>query len=162
MLKQAIVCDHEDEALVLTKAAKNEIKSLDGLHLFFLTDGTFPSGCQQQSVPTIFQTRVSMMLNGADLKDQEFAESQTSLTISRTILFNYEEHATTSAKSRYSLERDIPLPVIIGMKIHTERRSTKLMKRLFDLGLSVNYGRILQLEAICQLLCLRVSRAKGL
>jgi hypothetical protein len=154
MLKQAMACDHEGDVLVLAKAAKivrKEITNFEGFHF----DGTFPSNCQHQSVPSNLKTLVSMLLNGADLKDQDSTDSQASITISQTTLFNYKKHAATSAKSRHSLEMEPPLPLYIGMKIHTETRSKKLIGQLFDLGLSVSYDRVLQLEsqlatAVCE------------
>ena len=69
MLKQAMACDYEGDALLLAKAAKivhKDIVSYKGFHF----DGKFPSGCQQGSVPSTLKTLVSMLLNGADLKDQ--------------------------------------------------------------------------------------------
>ncbi len=57
MLKQAIACDYEGDALVLAKAAKivrREIVSYKGFHF----DGKFSSGCQQESVPSTLKTRV--------------------------------------------------------------------------------------------------------
>jgi len=68
MLKQAMTCDYEGDALLLAKAAKivrRDIVSYRGFHF----DGKFGSGCQQQSVPSTLKTLVSMLLNGADLKD---------------------------------------------------------------------------------------------
>ena len=60
-----------------------------------------------------------------------------------------------SVKSRHSLERETPLALYIGMNIHTETRSKKLITQLYDLGLSVSYDRVLQLEsqlttAVCE------------
>jgi len=43
----------------------------------------------------------------------------------------------------------------IGIKVHTETRSKKLITQLYGLGLSVSYDRVLQLEsqlatAVCE------------
>ena len=75
MLKQAMACDYERDALLLAKTAKlvqKEIVSNSG----FTFDGRFPSGCQQGSVPSTLKTLVSMVLNGPDLKDQDSIDSQ--------------------------------------------------------------------------------------
>ncbi len=45
------------------------------------------------------------------------------------------------------LDREPPLPLYIGLKIHTETRSKKIITHLHDLGLSVSYDRVLQLES---------------
>ena len=141
-------------ALLLAKAAKivhKEIVNSSGFHF----DGIFPSGCQHGSVPTDIKTMVSMLLYGADLKDQDSTDSQANLTISQTILFNFNKHVSPSGKSRHFLEREPPLAPYIGMNIHTETRSKKLITQLYDLGLSVSYDRVLQLEsqlttAVCE------------
>ena len=53
------------------------------------------------------------------------------------------------------MQREPPLPLYIGMKIHTETRSKKLVNHLYDLGLSVSYDRVLENEsqlttAVCE------------
>lgn len=88
---------------------------------------------------------VSMLLNG-DLKRQDSTDSQKCLTISQTILFNCRKKAPTAAKSRHSFYREPLLPLYIGLNVHTQTRSKKLITQLYDLGLSVSYVRILQLE----------------
>lgn len=123
LLKQAMKCDYEGDALLLAKCAKivriKEIVSYKGFHF----DGKFPPGCQQESMPSSLKTLVSMLLNGADLKDQDAIDSQANLTVSQTILFNFNKCVSSSPKSRHSLDREPPLPLYIGMKIHTETRS---------------------------------------
>ena len=154
MLKQATACDYESEALLLAKVAKIIRKEIVS-HKGFYFDGKFPSGCQQVSLPSTLKTLVSMLLYGANLKDQDSTDSQAILTISQTILFNFNKQASSTTKSRHSFEREPPLPLYIGMKIHTETRSKKLITQLYDLGLSVSYDRVLQLEsqlatAVCE------------
>ena len=83
-----------------------------------------------------------MLLNGIDLKDNDCTDSQRVLTVSQTILFNYNTKPTSSAiKFRHSIRtnREPPLPLFIGLKVHTETRSKKMIMHLYDLGLSVSY-----------------------
>lgn len=146
MLQQAMSCDYEHDVLLLAKTAKlvrKEIASYTGFHF----DGNFPSGCQEQSVPTVLKTLVCMILNGADVSDQDAIYSQANLTICQTIVFNCKKHVSASMKSRHSLERETPLPLYIGMKIHTDTRSKETVKQLHQLGLSVSYDRVLQIES---------------
>jgi hypothetical protein len=100
MPKQTMACNYEGDALLLFKIAKivrKDIASYKG----FSFDGKFSSGCQQQSVPSTLKTLVSMLLYGADLRDQDYTDSQANLTILQTILFNFKKHASF-AKSRHS------------------------------------------------------------
>ena len=127
----------------------------------FHFNGSFPPGCQQESVPTNLKYLVSMLLNGPNLRDQDSADSgtgswfnslnatdsQTCLTISQTIVFNCKKRGSTVAnKSRHSLDYEPPLILYIGMNVHTQTRSKKLITQLCQMGLSVSYDRILQLE----------------
>ena len=133
---------YEGEALLLAKVAKVLCTKIANFKGF---DGSFPSGCQQESVPSTLKTFVSMLLNGVDLKDQNSDH-----------FFNFNNKFTSStAKSRHSLNREPPLPLYIGMKIHTETRSKNLITQLYNFGLSVSYYRVLQLEnqltnAVCK------------
>ena len=153
MLKQAMVCDYKGDALLLAKAAKIVCKHVIGYNGFHF-DGNFGHGCQQQSVPSSLITLVSMLLNGTELKDQDVSDSQANLTIAQLILFNFKM-STSSAKSRHSVGRESPMPLYVGMKIHTETRSRKMITHLNDLGLTVSYSKLLQLEhqlatAVCE------------
>ena len=138
ILKQSMACDYEGDALLLAKSSKIVRKDVMGYNGFHF-DGISGHGCQQQSVPSSLITLVSMLLNGADLKDQDVTDSQANLTIAHLILFNFKKSAS-SAKSRHSLA---PLPLYVGMKIHTETRSRKMITHLNDLGLTVSYSRVL-------------------
>ena len=158
MLKQTMVSDHEEDALILMKAARivrTDILQSNGFHF----NGSFPSNCQQESLPTTLKSLITMLLEGADMMEQDSAESQACLTVSQMLLFNCKKtkkrHSTTAAKVRHSLEYEPPLPLYIGLNIHTQTRSKKLVMQLFNLGLSISYDRVMQLEnqlatAVCQ------------
>ena len=145
MLKEAMNCDHEGDAAILAKAAKivrNEISQRTGFHF----DASFPASCQEQSVPSTLKMLVAMLLNGPDVKQQDSNDSQACLTISQTILFNFKKKGLAAGKSRHSMKYEPPLPLYIGLDIHTRLRSKKIVTELHELGLSVSYDRVLQLE----------------
>ena len=156
MLKQAMKCDHEGDALILMKAARivrEDIFKSKGFNF----NGSFPSDCQQKSLPTTLKSLVTMLLRGADLMDQDSADSQACLSVSQTVLFNCKKSKKkdSAAKVRHSLEHEPPLPLYIGLNVHTQTRSKKLITQLYELGLSISYDRILQLEnqlatAVCR------------
>ena len=146
ILQQAMSCDYERDILLLAKTAKlvrKEISSFTG----FRFDGNFPPGCQEQSVPNALKTLLCMILNGADVSDEEVLYSQANLTICQPIVFNCKKYMSSSTKSRHSIEKEPPLPLYIGMKIHTDTRSKETVKQLHQLGLSVSYDRVLQIES---------------
>jgi hypothetical protein len=160
MLKNTMANNYEDDALLLAKTAKlvrREIDSYNGFHF----DCHFSEGCQKRSVPPLLKTLISMLLNGADLNDQDSTESQANLTISQTILFNFKKRALSSSKSCHSMSREPPLPLYIGIKIHTATRSKKIITQLYDLGLCISYDRVLEIESQLAISVCRDFHDKG-
>ena len=154
LLKQNMASDYEGDALVLAKAA-NIVRREISSHTGFSFDGSFPSSCQRESVPSALKMLVSMLLNGANLKDQDSTDSQANLTVPQIILFNSKKRASSYVNSRHSLYKEPPLPLYIGLKVHTKTRSKKIITQLHELGISVSYDRVLQLEnqlatAVCE------------
>lgn len=138
--------DFNDDALTLAKAAtiiRNDI--LD--HENFKFTGSFPSLCQERSIPSSLKYILSMIIRGPNLKDQEKKDSQACLTIGQTIVYHTKKRTSPSATtSRHSLEREPPLPIYIGLNVHTLTRSKKLIKQLYKMGISISYDRIMQIE----------------
>ena len=159
MLKQAMETDYEADALILAKAARIVREDIFRSCGFNFT-GSFPPDCQKNSVPANLKSMVTMLMKGADLKDQDSTDSQACLTASQIILFNCKKRARRdkqipSSRSRHSLEFEPPLPLYIGLNLHTQTRSRKLVTQMHDLGLSVSYDRVLHLEnhlatAVCE------------
>ena len=112
MLKQTMKCDHEGDALILMKAARIVRKDIFKSKGFNF-NGSFPSDCQQESLPTTLKSLVTMLLRGADLMDQDSLDSQACLSVSQTILFNCKKpkNRDSAAKVRHSLEHEPPLPL---------------------------------------------------
>ena len=106
-------------------------------------------------MPVNLKYLVSMLLNGPNTKDQDSTDSQACLTLSQMIPFNCKKRSTTASESRHSLDLEPPLPLYIGINVHTQTRSRALVTQLCQLGLSVSYDRILQIEnqlatAVCR------------
>ena len=149
-------CDHQGDALILMKIARVVCADIFQPKGFSFI-GSFPSNCQQESLHTTLKSLATMLLKGADMMEQDCAESQACLSVSQRILFNCKKtkkrHST--AKIGHSLECEPPLPLYIGLNIHTQTRSKKLVTQLFEFGLSISYNQVLQLEkqlaaAVCQ------------
>uniref|UniRef100_UPI00358E26DF uncharacterized protein isoform X2 n=1 Tax=Myxine glutinosa TaxID=7769 RepID=UPI00358E26DF len=124
MLNQAMNCDYESDIMALAKAAKiirQEIFTSER-HPF---DGSFTSDCEEKSVPTSLKLLVSMLLNGANLKDQESADSQRCLTISELIAFNCQKRTSTTTKSRHLTDYETPLPLYIASTSQDDKKKRK-------------------------------------
>ena len=119
--------------------------------------GTFASDCEERTVPSSLKSLVSMLLYGPNIKDQTIANSRACLTICQLILFNSKEKPSEkpAAKMRHTMDREPPLPLYIGLDVHTLTRSKKMVTRLYELGISVSYERVLTVQdwiatAVCQ------------
>ena len=51
-----------------------------------------------------------------------------------------------TVNTKHSKEYETPLPVYIGMKIHSQTRKRNLVDTFFSLGLSVSYDRVLEIS----------------
>ena len=88
MLSDSLVIrDFSEDALILSKAAAIIRKDMFSHAVFKFTDN-FTEECQENPLPASLKLILSMILNGATLKDQSKREFQACLTISRKILFN--------------------------------------------------------------------------
>ena len=87
LMKGSLDTDYDSDAKILTRAATIIRRDIFASHTFQFC-GSFPSGCQQDSVPVNLKYLMSMLLNGPSLKDQASADSQACLSISQMILFN--------------------------------------------------------------------------
>ena len=101
----------------------------NGVHF----DGSFSCDCQQLLVPNSLRLLClcSCMV--------------TNLTIAQLIVFNFTK-CKSFEKSRHSLAREPSLPLYVGIKLHTETRSIKMITHFNDLGLSIRYDRVLEVE----------------
>ena len=135
--------DFSDDALTLARAAKIVRQDIFS-HRGFSFSGTFLQECQETSVPASLKTLVSMILNGVNLKEQQHIESQPCLTISQTILFNSKKRSTSF--ERHTRAREPPLPIYIGFNIHSLTHCKTLITKLYQLGLSVSYDRVMEIQ----------------
>ena len=122
ILKHVLNTDYESDAMILAKAARIIRKDIFNFHGFHFS-GSFPPGCQQESVPINLKYLSSMLLNGPNLKDQDSTDSQACLTLSQMILFNCKKGGSSTSKSRHSLGLEPPLPLYLGINVHTQTRS---------------------------------------
>lgn len=155
LLKEATETrDFDSEALAmvkLIKAIRRDIFEWDG----FDFDGTMPDGCQESSIPTSLKGMVSMLLNGPNLKDQDGTVSQACLTIAQLIYFNVKHKTKPGVSQRHSQLHEPPVPIYLGLNIHTQTRSKKMVKCLHKLGICISYQRVMEIEnmlatAVCK------------
>ena len=57
--------------------------------------------------------------------------------------------------TRHNMKRESPLPIYIVLTIHQQNRSKKLIQQLYEMGISISYDRVMELEdliatAVCK------------
>ena len=57
------------------------------------------------------------------------------------------KQADTSSFVRHRSAQETPLPTYIGLLLHAQTRKRDLVDRLFSLGLSISYDRVLRISA---------------
>ena len=88
MLSEALkVRDFSEDTAILAKAAMIIRKDIFN-HDSFRFCGSFPSKCQENSIPSSLKSLISLVLNGLNLKNQDHHESQAALSIGQAIYFN--------------------------------------------------------------------------
>ena len=147
MIKDAVrQRDFLEDALILAKAA-GIIREDMFSHKGFTFSGSFTKDCQESTVPASLKSLVSMILTGVNIENTEAQESQPCLTVCQTIFFNAKERSTTKSKTgqtRHTQAREPPLPLYIGLNVHALMRSKTLITKLYQMGISVSYQRIVE------------------
>lgn len=151
--------DFSEDAEILAKAARIVRKDMF-LNEGFNFRGCFPMNCQSKNLTSSLRSLVSMIINGLDIKDHSIPETQACLTICETIIFNSKKRAckTKTGQTRHSASREPPLPLYVGLSVHSSTRSKTLIEKLYSLGVSVSYDRVMEIEdALATSLCERFS-----
>ena len=146
--------DTESDALHLARAARIIRRDIFA-HQNTLFNGTFVDNCQANSIPSSLKASIGMILEGPcpETKSDGVSCTQAGLTISQLISFNCVKHkrktdALEESKQvgRHNRERETPLPLYVGLKIHAETRSKTLVESMFKMGLSISYDRVMSIS----------------
>ena len=161
-LNKACQQDSDSDAIHLARAAQIVRRDMfNNAHPF---SGHFTEDCQKSSVPNTLLALVSMVMEGSDFHNSS-SSRQAALSISQVLKFNSVKHqrksrkdedCTSSQSVRHSTTQETPLPIYVGLMLHAETRKRGLVDKLFRLGLSISYDRVLRLSAqmgnsVCQL-----------
>ena len=147
LLKDAFKLNYSEEAEILARAAAIVRKDIFS-HESFTFSGSFPINCQSSYLPSSLRSLISMILNGLDIKAQEKIDNQACLTVCETIIFNSKKrlYKTKTSQSRHAASREPPLPLYVRLCIHSSTRCKTLIKKMYQLGISVSYDRVIQIE----------------
>ena len=102
-------CDYDNETMLLVRVAQAVRKDMFDAEFSF--NGSFPTVCQRNAVPSSLLALVHMILDGANIKHHtQLVHTTTTtafLSISQLLVFNMDEtcshqHITTAAKRLHS------------------------------------------------------------
>ena len=148
-LAKACEFDSDSDAIHLARAAKivrdhmfEEAKPFTG----------FTEGCQKESVSPLLLALVNMILEGPTITDHCEGTTPAALSIAQLLKFNSIKHrrkqsTNESISVRHSTAQETPVPTYIGLMLHDHTRKKELVDRLYHLGLSISYDRVLCLSA---------------
>ena len=136
---------YDDEGLCLLKAAKIIRRDIFNSSAGVFS-GSFTENCQNESVPQSLLTLVSMIMEGPNMASKPLTKNQPALTLSQLLKYNSVKKQRQASIARHPRERETPMPIYVGLKIHSLTRSRELIDSFFSLGLSVSYDRILQIS----------------
>lgn len=111
--------------------------------------GKFSKECQHQSVSKSMMTLVGMIMGGSNIVQQSSnaTDTQAILTVSQLIRQNVIIRRREGSTSHYhSVDRETPLAIYVRLLIHARTRKRELIDRMYDLGLSVSYDRVLTIS----------------
>jgi len=114
-------------------------------------NGSFDTKCLEESIPPSLLAPVAMILNGPNIEVQSSstAMSQSVLTISQLLVHNSlvrSQKNHTSSSVRHNHDRETPLPIFLGVMLHTKTRKRDFVVGMYHLGLSISYSRVLNIS----------------
>ena len=146
----AKACQHDIDSDAVHLARAAPIIRKDMFQLSQPSNGYFSDKSQEESVPQLLLTVVSMMLEGAGIKNQARQSlSSASLTISQLIKYSSVKHERRGASTDvgHSISQETPLPIYLGLMLHAHTRKRELVDTLSGLGISIAYDRVLRISA---------------
>ena len=90
-----------------------------------------------------------MILGGCLTDNTNPAREQAALTIAQLVKFNktFRSQNKSSSTSNYHLaSQECPLPTYLGTLIHSKTRNKTLIDKLYDIGISIFYDKVLSIS----------------
>lgn len=156
----------QDDALLLMRAAVLLRKlCLQKQEPF---NGQFSPDCLTSSVPEELRSFINVILQGGsilrdegniDVDEHVHGRAKIACTISQLLIYNTysgTHHATKTSTIRHVKEHETPFVLYQGLKMHGDARLKKQIDKSHELGLSVSYGRVMEVkQAIARAVCKR-------
>ncbi len=100
---------------------------------------------QYSQYPAELLSLVQMILGHEDE-----TPSNATCSITQLMVFNSIKRSKKIRKSdtlRHNIDRETAVPLYVGLLVHNKTRKKELVDKMYDMGLSVSYDRIMQVES---------------
>ena len=114
-----------------------------------LFNGNFDYSSQESSVLKSLLVLLIMILESINISSESsHATNQAALSLAQLIKFNSikRKPRETTIRPRHTLSQETPLPVYLGLKIHSKTRIKGLIEKLAALALSISYNRVSEIQ----------------
>ena len=95
--------------------------------------------CSDRLIPKQLRQLVHLLILGPKSESADAKKVRSERTITELLMFNMKNIA-------YKKTMEMPLPLYIGIWLHSQTRSKKLIKHLNEMGISVSYDRVIKTE----------------
>lgn len=147
---KTICKDTYDEALDAKRIANTIRKSLKEKVQQF--KGNFENNCQEDSVDPLLLYLINSVLYGNTISAK--SETQAALTMCQLIYFNVKSDRSSEKSVRHRINREPPLPIYVGLYLHSKTRKRDLIDEMNKLGISISYDRLLRITTSMSNACL--------
>ena len=132
------------EGGILYSAAKIIRKYMFEHDEFF--DGDLSQDRQKQSVPRHLLLLLGLILEDCNDSTISNAIADISLKLAQLVRFNAVKRKRSGDAIRHTKNNEPPLPVMVGLSIHSKTREKRLIEDLYSKGLSISYDRVIEIE----------------
>ncbi|MES9879344.1 MAG: hypothetical protein ABW185_00490 [Sedimenticola sp.] len=114
--------------------------------------GSFSPQCLSEPVPNTLLTLLRVLLEGTssiqNTEDHETISARTRVacTLSQLLISNAAKRTTNAHNLYQSHDRETPMPLYMGLKLHAHDRLKILIREFHQLGLTVSYDRIMDVR----------------
>ncbi|KAK3761797.1 hypothetical protein RRG08_010121 [Elysia crispata] len=148
-LKRQYNEEEDTESITMARLANSIRNDMFATSVSFT--GQFDHETQIQSVPQRLLVLINMIINGPNIKDQAEPPNITQpvLTVAQLLMGNaYKQRRKPKEPPTqiYVKNRQMPLSIYVGMKVHSLTRKRQLVDSLHELGLSESYDSIMDIK----------------
>ena len=141
-MMQSLSRDYEEEAILFSKVWKIVRNTIFNNETNF--SGNLNEYESRHNIP-LTSNLISMILFGKEI-NSDTAETDQCKMLALLCRFNVKKKQNVQNNSRRkNLERQQPISIYLGLSIYKEIRDEKVIEKLYQLGLSISYDRVLQI-----------------